>query len=150
MSQWRSRNANGLRVELERAVVEPEKRRPGRAARRRGRSEQGHDPGAGGAWLHNDAASTHVDEFWSRAKDAISGDVYGIDLAVVDWDLAHSLEHESLWFYACLTAGHVFMRDDGGAQAAYPVSGRGGARGDESGAASSDGEDGEAVWRLRI
>ena len=69
-------------------------------------------------WLHNDGANARRDDFWARARDAISGDVYGVDSSLPGWEDAHCLAHESLWFYACLAAGHVYMRDDAGAQAA--------------------------------
>ena len=63
------------------------------------------------AWLHNDNAAAQQDVFWQRAKDAISGDVYGIDVTVAGWEDAHCTEHPSLWFYAALSAGHIFTRD---------------------------------------
>lgn len=74
------------------------------------------------AWLHNDAAAAQTEVFWSRAKDAIAGDVFGVDSSVTDWDLTHCVAHPSIWFYAALVAGHVFTRDAeglAGAQALY-------------------------------
>ena len=71
-------------------------------------------------WVHSDAAGAgaHREEFWSRARDAIAGDVFGVDATVVDWDLTHCVEHESLWFYACLNAAHIWARDEAGAAGA--------------------------------
>ena len=70
------------------------------------------------AWLHNSLANSQGEQFWTLAKNAILGDVLGIDATAPDWDLTHAEQHPALWFYACLYAGRVFLEDPEGAAAA--------------------------------
>jgi len=70
------------------------------------------------AWLHNSLANSQTEQFWTLAKNAILGDILGIDDTAPDWDLTHAEQYPALWFYACLYAGRVFLEDADGAAAA--------------------------------
>jgi hypothetical protein len=83
------------------------------------------------AWVHSDGAGAgaHREEFWSRAKDAIAGDVFGVDSTVVDWDLTHSVSRcGSTRVSTRRTSGRATMRGPAGRRRAIATRSRGWAR----------------------
>src|SRR5262245_10444723 len=70
------------------------------------------------AWLHNAKAAPQQETFWTLARDRVAGDLWEADSSVPGWEDASAAEFPSLWLYAVLREGRIFLEDDNGAQAA--------------------------------
>jgi len=70
------------------------------------------------AWLHNAKAAAQQDTFWTLARDRIAGDLFNVDTTSPTWEDDTAATFPSLWLYAVLREGRIFLEDDANAQSA--------------------------------